>query len=103
MDRELLSIIFGSSVLTALVPKIVSGLREWLSGRARKKRDMEKEIAEALEAERAKSFDAITAMYEALRELDKRGAPRDLIDRIEARGRGKCGPDFDAEIDGEKQ
>ncbi|MDK7143369.1 hypothetical protein QP405_05785 [Gleimia europaea] len=92
MSNDLLSIILGSSVVGAVVPKLLSGLWEWATGRAKRKRNLEREVRDMLEAEQAKSFDAISALYAALRELDKRGAPRSVIDRLEARGKGKCPP-----------
>lgn len=65
--------------------KLVSTLIDWVRGRPKEKRDIQKEIAAELERERMAHFDAITALYDALRELHKAGVDSKIIDELKGR------------------
>lgn len=81
----MVSAILGSGLVVATVPKLFWGVIEWVKGRPRKKREIQKEIADELEIERAAHFDAITALYDALRELHKAGVDQAIIDALKDR------------------
>ena len=81
----MVSAILGSGLVVAIGPKLFWGVLEWVKGRPRKKREIQKEIADELERERAAHFDAITALYDALRELHKAGVDPAIIDELKAR------------------
>ena len=81
----MVSAILGSGLVVAIVPKLFWGIVEWVKGRPRKKREIQKEIADELERERAAHFDAITALYDALRELHKAGVDQAIIDELKDR------------------
>lgn len=81
----MVSAILGSGLVVAIVPKLFWGIVEWVKGRPRKKREIQKEIAAELERERAAHFDAITALYDALRELHKAGVDQAIIDELKDR------------------
>lgn len=81
----MVSAILGSGLVVAIVPRLFWGIVEWVKGRPRKKREIQKEIAAELERERAAHFDAITALYDALRELHKAGVDQAIIDELKDR------------------
>jgi hypothetical protein len=81
----MVSAILGSGLVVAIGPKLFWGVLEWVKGRPRKKREIQKEIADELEKERAAHFDAITALYDALRELHKAGVDQAIIDELKDR------------------
>lgn len=81
----MVSAILGSGLVVAIVPKLFWGVFEWFKGRPKAKRDMQKEITAELERERAAHFDAITALYDALRELHKAGVDQAIIDALKER------------------
>lgn len=81
----MVSAILGSGLVVAIVPRLFWGVVEWVKGRPRKKREIQKEIADELEKERAAHFDAITALYDALRELHKAGVDQAIIDELKDR------------------
>ncbi len=84
----MVSAILGSGLVVAIVPKLFWGVIEWVKGRPRKKREIQKEIADELGKERAAHFDAITALYDALRELHKAGVDQAVIDNLKDRVEG---------------
>jgi hypothetical protein len=84
----MVSAILGSGLVVAIVPKLFWGVIEWVKGRPHKKREIQKEIADELERERAAHFDAITALYDALRELHKAGVDQAIIDALKDRVEG---------------
>jgi hypothetical protein len=81
----MVSAILGSGLVVAIVPRLFWGVIEWVKGRPRKKREIQKEIAAELERERAAHFDAVTALYDALRELHKAGVDPAIIDELKDR------------------
>lgn len=81
----MVSAILGSGLVVAIGPRLFWGVIEWVKGRPRKKREIQKEIAAELERERAAHFDAITALYDALRELHKSGVDQAIIDALKDR------------------
>ncbi|MDI9588191.1 MAG: hypothetical protein QM234_04455 [Acidobacteriota bacterium] len=81
----MVSAILGSGLVVAIVPRLFWGIVEWVKGRPRKKREIQKEIAEELKKERAAHFDAITTLYDALRELHKAGVDQTIIDALKDR------------------
>ncbi len=81
----MVSAILGSGLVVAIVPRLFWGVIEWVKGRPRKKREIQKEIADELEKERAAHFDAITTLYDALRELHKAGVDQAVIDNLKDR------------------
>lgn len=85
MDSQTVSAILGSGLVVAIVPKLFWGVFEWFKGRPKAKRDMQKEITAELERERAAHFDAITALYDALRELHKAGVDQAIIAALKDR------------------
>jgi hypothetical protein len=88
LNSEIVSAVLGSGLVVAIVPKLFWGVIEWVKGRPRKKREIQKEIADELEKERAAHFDAITALYDALRELYKAGVDQAIIDALKDRVEG---------------
>jgi hypothetical protein len=88
LNSEIVSAVLGSGLVVAIVPKLFWGVIEWVKGRPRKKREIQKEIADELEKERAAHFDAITALYDALRELHKAGVDQTVIDSLKDRVEG---------------
>lgn len=84
----MVSAILGSGLVVAIVPRLFWGVIEWVKGRPRKKREIQKEIADELTKERAAHFDAITALYDALRELHKAGVDQAIIDELKDRVEG---------------
>ncbi len=81
----MVSAILGSGLVVAIVPRLFWGIVEWAKGRPKAKRDMQKEITAELEKERTAHFDAITALYDALRELHKAGVDQAIIDELKGR------------------
>lgn len=88
MRHEIISALLGSSVLVVLIPKLWDSVASWRSGRAKKKRNSYQEATEALDRERLRSLDATDALYQALQELRRLGAPGDLVKRLERKGFG---------------
>ncbi len=85
MSSDVLQFFAGSAAFGAIMLKLVSTLIDWVRGRPKEKRDIQKEIAAELERERMAHFDAITTLYDALRELHKAGVDSKIIDELKGR------------------
>lgn len=97
MNLDMLSIVLGSTVAGAAIGPLVQGVIDWVSGRAKKKREAEQRLADDVvkykEAHREaleENYHAVTAFYAALRELDKLGAPGEVRDRLEKLAHGRA-------------